>query len=422
MRAALYIRVSTEEQAIHGLSIAAQTEALDEWAAAEHVTIVDHYIDAGISARKPASRRPELQRLLNDVRGGSIDIIVFTKLDRWFRNIAEYYKVQEVLDKYQVKWRTIHEDYETETSGGQFKVNIMLSVAQNEADRTGERIKVIFDSKRAKGEACSGSVPPGIRIENKHYVADEPMAEAMRDVFQHYITVRSLYNTKNYLASKYGLYRDSKTFKRLMRNKKYRGLVVDEETFDLAQEIIAQRAQRHSVRTAGNVFLFSGLVHCPECGRKMSAHVCKGHTYYRCITHYSKGTCSYSWYIREDKIEAYLLSNVLAKCIEYNANAKAQAKPTVDEAAIRHKMSKLKDLYLSDLIDRDEYERDFRELRSILEQPRPKQKMIDIARVRSTLQDYNELTQAGKKEFWTRTLAEIRSIDKENFNLTLRQL
>ena len=70
-RVAAYIRVSTQEQAIRGLSIAAQTEALDAWVQKNGLDLVDHYVDAGVSARKPVSRRPELQRLLADVRAKS---------------------------------------------------------------------------------------------------------------------------------------------------------------------------------------------------------------------------------------------------------------------------------------------------------------------------------------------------------------
>ena len=84
----LYIRVSTEEQAIHGLSIAAQSAALEQWAQDYGHNVVGTYIDAGISARKPAKKRPELQRLLADVQAGKGELIVFTKLDRWFRNIS----------------------------------------------------------------------------------------------------------------------------------------------------------------------------------------------------------------------------------------------------------------------------------------------------------------------------------------------
>ena len=115
-RVFLYVRVSTEEQAIHGLSIEAQSASLKEWAKRGGYRIVDTYIDAGISARKPASKRPELQRLLEDIRAGKGDLVVFTKLDRWFRNISEYYKVQEVLEKHRVDWKTIQEDYDTTTA------------------------------------------------------------------------------------------------------------------------------------------------------------------------------------------------------------------------------------------------------------------------------------------------------------------
>ena len=189
MRIALYARVSTEEQAIHGLSIEAQSEALEEWAKQEHANVVGTYIDAGISARKPASKRPSMQRLLADIERGKIDMVVFTKLDRWFRNIAEYYKVQEILERHGVNWRTIHEDYDTSTASGRFKVNIMLAVAQDEADRTSERIKAVFDSKRKRGEVVSGSVPPGVKIENKKHVVDPDVAPMVQDIFQFFISI-----------------------------------------------------------------------------------------------------------------------------------------------------------------------------------------------------------------------------------------
>ena len=70
-RVFLYVRVSTEEQAIHGLSIEAQTAALEEWAKSNGHQVVDIYTDAGISARKSAAKRPELQRLLADAQARS---------------------------------------------------------------------------------------------------------------------------------------------------------------------------------------------------------------------------------------------------------------------------------------------------------------------------------------------------------------
>ena len=192
MRVALYARVSTEEQAIHGLSIDAQLAALDEWA--KDKTVVDHYVDLGISARKPITKRPELQRLLRDVEQNRVDLIAFCKLDRWTRNIREYYKAQDVLDAHNVAWRAIQEDYETETASGRLKVNLMLAIAQDEADRTSERVRAVFQRKREKGLATTGSVPIGVKIEDGRYVPSEE-AETARHIFKTYISTRSLVET-----------------------------------------------------------------------------------------------------------------------------------------------------------------------------------------------------------------------------------
>ena len=118
MRVALYCRVSTEEQARHGLSLDDQKNALIEYAKTNGMSVVGIYEDAGISARKPYKKRPAILRLLEDVRAKKIDIILFTKLDRWFRNVGNYYAVQEILDAHNVSWRAILEDYETVTASG----------------------------------------------------------------------------------------------------------------------------------------------------------------------------------------------------------------------------------------------------------------------------------------------------------------
>lgn len=99
LRAGLFERVSTEEQSRFGYSIATQVEALEEHAAKNRMKIVDHYCDAGVSGGIAYKKRPEMMRLLQDVKDGKIDIILFTRLDRWFRNIKEYFKVQEILEQ-----------------------------------------------------------------------------------------------------------------------------------------------------------------------------------------------------------------------------------------------------------------------------------------------------------------------------------
>ena len=103
-RAAIYCRVSTEEQARNGLSLGDQRATLEQYAKSKGMTIVDIYEDAGISARKPYKKRPAILRLLEDVKQKKVDIVLFTKLDRWFRNVGNYYAVQEILDANGVSW------------------------------------------------------------------------------------------------------------------------------------------------------------------------------------------------------------------------------------------------------------------------------------------------------------------------------
>ena len=108
-------RVSTDEQALHGDSLQAQEEALVEYANENNMKIHKVYRDAGFSARKAVLKRPAMLELLEDVKAGKIDLILFTKLDRWFRNIKEYYKIQEILERNKVVWKAILEDYSTQT-------------------------------------------------------------------------------------------------------------------------------------------------------------------------------------------------------------------------------------------------------------------------------------------------------------------
>lgn len=429
-RAALYIRVSSEEQAIHGLSIEAQREKLDQWAK-DRVKIVDHYVDAGISARKPAAKRPELQRLLNDVRADRVDVILFTKLDRWFRNIAEYYKVQEVLEKHHVNWRTIQEDYDTSTASGRLKINIMLSVAQDEADRTGERIKAVFESKLMRNEPISGKVPLGYKIENKHLVIDSEKADIVRDIFRYYISTRSIRETRKYILNRWGISYCHTGIRSMIQNERYIGRAHDSDTFcpaivskddfTLANMILSTRAERYIQSRSDRVYLFTGLVFCAECGNRLSAHVVgQKYIYYRCTRYEKTHICSHKKRTSELVLEDWLVKNLLAQFAAYNVSISADEKPDtkIDTSKIRRKMEKLKDLYLNDLIERDVYERDYSALKESLleaERVKPKKKPVDLSAVADALKMYDGLSRTGKKEFWSRTVSKIVITNEDDF-------
>ena len=396
-RAAIYCRVSTEEQARNGLSLGDQRATLEQYAKSKGMTIVDIYEDAGISARKPYKKRPAILRLLEDVKQKKVDIVLFTKLDRWFRNVGNYYAVQEILDANGVSWQATQEDYETVTASGRLKVNIMLSVAQDEADRTSERIKFTFGEKRARGESTNGRAPLGYK--------------------------RSALAATKKLRSVWGITRDVKNVRLLLKNHIYIGEFLDTEcpalipkdVWDQTQAIRASRGPR-SPKYGTHTFLFQGLVRCAECGHSMSASMLnpkkkKEYVYYRCHER-DFGQCTHNHWVREENLEQWLLDNLVAVAEMQNLNIRRREKPrkTIDTAKIKAKMEKLKDLYLSDLIDRDMYERDYIALKKELEPEEPPQDapaMVDVSNIKTALSLYGGLDRAGKKEFWSRTTKRI---------------
>lgn len=429
-RVALYIRVSTEEQKLHGLSVEAQQKALDEWAEQEQYQAVGHYIDNGISARKKAANRPALQRLLSDVQAGKVELVAFTKLDRWFRNVGEYYKVQEVLDDHRVAWKTIHEDYDTSTAAGRLKVNIMLSVAQDEADRTSERIKKVFELKRSKGEPISGQVPTGYSIQGRTIQKDPATMEAVAAYFGRYMASGSITDAIDHVAERYGLRLQYQLASKMLLRPAYWGDFNGIEcpayiTREQAERIAASR--RHTSRKTKNnrVYTFTGLLFCAECGARMGArtHTIAGveKAEYNCPGHYQKKGCENRSNIREAHIEEFLLATVDDRFRAYQAACYASkerkaASNAPEIARLKRKLNKLKELYLDDLISIEEYRADHSKITARLvelETVQKQDKRTTVQALSKLLCDgwhdvYANLSRLERKAFWRMLLSNIR--------------
>lgn len=176
----LYGRVSSDEQALYGDSLRTQIDELRKWAKTNNFEILDEYVDDGYSARE--LNRPELRRLLNDVKQYDVDFILFTKIDRWSRGVRNYYKLQDVLEENGVDWKTIFEEYDTTTTAGRLHINMMLTIAENESNVTSDRIKVVFKNKVARGEVLTGAKRFGYNIVNKKLALNETECEIVRDL------------------------------------------------------------------------------------------------------------------------------------------------------------------------------------------------------------------------------------------------
>ena len=223
---ALYVRCSKEEQAKFGDTIEAQIEDLKAFAKLHHLKIYAIYVDEGHTARKKYNKRKEFMRMLQDVELHKFEYIIFTKLDRWFRNIADFYKIQEILDNNGVTWLTALERYEMETTNGKLNVNIRLSVAQDEADRDSDRIKDVFRLKVKKGEAITGSLPIGLTVgENGKVDIDPDTVQIAYDMFDYFETHNSKRSTLLYLIDKYNRYFCYETIARALRNSLHEDLI-----------------------------------------------------------------------------------------------------------------------------------------------------------------------------------------------------
>lgn len=452
-RVAAYPRVSTEEQKRHGLSIEAQTEALQAWADQHHLTISRFYNDAGNSARKPYHKRPAMMELLADVEAGKIDLIIFTKLDRWFRSVGEYYKVQEILDAHNVAWKAIHEDYDTTTASGRLKINIMLSVAQDEADRCSERIKTVFAAKRERLEPVTGHVPTGYKIDGKRIVKDPALEGAVNLFFSTFLQFRSVEKARAAVQEQFGVSFSYQLADAMLRKEAYFGRFGGTDDMCPAyitraqyEEIRASR-RRTERRTASNrTYLFTGLLFCPECGRRMGArahvyHLANGgsreRVAYNCPGRYQHNDCTNNVNMGEAKIEAYLLENIDAVLSRYMTDLEhLSSEQTIrkefdaEKAKIRKKLSRLKDLYVDDIIDLDMYRKDYNSLTAQLDAlakeeaaaSAPPPDPSHLLKVFSSgwQELYLDLTRPEKQDFWRSMLDRIYIYNDRHISLSFR--
>ena len=438
LRVGLYIRVSGEEQAIKGLSLEAQQEDLEEYARERGWVISDVYIDAAKTARKRLNKRTHFLRMLEDVKQDRLDLILFTRLDRWFRNIADYYKVLEVLEAHNCGWLTTQEQYDTTTAGGRLYITIRLAIAQNEADLCGERISAVLDSKVKRGTVVSGKIPFGYRINEEQRLEVVPEnAAIILDAFKHYRSTVSVRATAAYIQRTYGLNWDNIRCRRNLCQTLYIGHyesngrvnpnfcppIVPRDLYEDVQKLLSNNTKANPT---GRVFLFTSLLICAECGHRLAGLQTGYGPYYRCPQHYSRRTCNHKKQIRETAVEEWLftfLGDELKKQrLEWDIKEtrRRQTAASIDRAAIRRKLSRLKELYVNEMIDLEEYRRDYELYTTQLvertapsaEEERPNFEAVEAILASGFRKIYDGLEREEKRTLWRSAIKEIR-VDKE---------
>lgn len=444
IRCAIYDRVSTDLQVEKGLSLATQKDDLTRYAKDHGYVIVGYYEDEGITARKKMQNRKDLMRLLEDVKADRIDLILVTKLDRWFRNVKDYHNTQEILDAHHCCWKTIYEDYDSSTADGQLKINIMLAVAQNECDRTSERIKAVFRHKEAQGKVISGMMAPyGYKVVDGYIQKDEAVSDIVSSAYERYFKTYSIRDVIRYLNMKYGENAPSANITdRFFKNEKYCGSFrgnpnwcepyITPEQFEQIRQLGTTKQNTGQYEP----YIFTSLIKCPICGNNFTGYRKKQnlksggqsiYIKYRCGNKFNRhGGAS----ILEKTVENYLIENVLIYLQRdirdlRSVSESEQRTNKVNLKGIEDEMSRLNNMYqkgrISDAFYDKQYEllerklAELSSLRNIEHTIAERENILSFFRG-NWIDLYQTLDAGSKKIFWKKYIKDIQ-VDRETHKL-----
>ncbi len=314
VRCAVYTRKSSEEGLEqHFNSLDAQRESCEAYIKSQKhegwQVIEKYYDDGGISGATMA--RPALQRLLDDVRDGRVDVIVVYKVDRLTRALTDFAKIIETLDSHTVSFVSVTQQFNTTTSMGRLTLNVLLSFAQFEREVTGERIRDKIAASKKKGMWMGGPLPLGYDTEDRKLIVNKAEAKVVRHIFQRYAALGSVRGLKEELDANgvVSKIRHSKTGRSwggvplargalylMLQNRIYLGKIVHKDKsypgehdaiiekalWDMVQaKLSANRVERKTGEAAKEPSLLAGLLYDGHGHRLTPSHANKSGKRYR---------------------------------------------------------------------------------------------------------------------------------------------
>ena len=328
----LYMRVSTEDQVREGFSLPEQKERLEAFCKFKGYTIVDYYTDAGIST-KTGNYRPEFERLKEDIKNKKINTIVALKLDRITRSIYDWEKLMTFLDENDAYLDCANDEINTTNANGKMVSRLLMSVSQNEIERTSERTKIGL-AGAIKMCHIPNQAPLGYKREDKRLVIDYSTKDVVERIFDLYYNGNSYQKISNILNEEQVLgktnWRDS-SIVAILENEIYKGdfvhgkrtknptyysnvvePIIDKEKWEECQVQKKQNSRSYQ-RTV--TYLFLQKLCCPKCNRILGGKATtkkNGHTYY----YYYCNDCKIT--IKEKTIEEYF-DTFIDELVEYDS-------------------------------------------------------------------------------------------------------
>lgn len=309
-KVALYIRVSTEEQAENPEgSIKNQEQRLREAMAYRNRSgnfgeIVGVYVDAGISAKD--MNRPQLQEMLKSIRNGEVNLVLVTELSRLSRNNRDFLGMWDMMHEHGCRFMSLREDFDTTTAAGEMLLFQLVNFAQFERKQTSERVEANIAARAVRGLYNGGSISIGYKkIPDKpgYLSIDEVGAATVRAAFDAFLREGCLSHAAKWLNDNgYTLAKHLEGGGRRMRlghftvdnlckmlkNKAYIGVkayshkgeqketkavwepIIDEITFRRVGEKLAKNKSRMKPKSFYKLpYLLSGVNFCMNCGSHM---------------------------------------------------------------------------------------------------------------------------------------------------------
>lgn len=274
--AALYIRVSTDAQREEGYSIDAQKEMLKGYCISRQILEYEFYIDGGFTGSN--IDRPEMKRLIDEIRSGRVSHVIVYKLDRLSRSQKDtLYLIEDVFNPNDVSFVSLNENMDTSTPIGRAMLGIMSAFAQLERETIRERTRMGMRERVKNGFwPGGGKIPFGYDYDSeKGILVPNEDAEKVRLMYELYLKGWSMMKVASAVGLKYErlaeqvIRRKTNTGIICYKGKEYKGkheAIVSEETYNAAMEMLEKRS-RGGLTTAKS--LLSGLVYCGVCGAKM---------------------------------------------------------------------------------------------------------------------------------------------------------
>ena len=389
MRCGIYVRVSTDDQRNNGYSIDLQLRMIKEYCEKNDYSIVDVYNDAGYSGKD--LMRPEMQRLLADIKSKKIDKLIAIKVNRLTRNNYDGFWLLNYCEEHDVKIELILEPYDVSTANGEMIFGMNLVFGQRERKEIGARTKCAME-EMALEKIHPSKAPYGyIRNKETGHLEIEPIeAQVVKEIFELCKQGNSTRNIATIMKDnnaylKQGKWASDRVYK-ILTNSIYIGIfeygkykrkpqdilrvenycepIIDEITWNATRNVLIKN--KHS-NYGEYIHLFSGLVKCPICGNIMSSSesfkypngILKVYYHLRCKNHNCKG---FGLHYNTEKIESklkqileeltiYMLSmdKEIITCNSTKSNDVKEIEKAIEKLKLQEK--RLVDLYLNSNLD-----------------------------------------------------------------------